>query len=252
LTNPEKHDIIRIRGISKNVRRKNMEMEVVGYIRVSTQEQGKHGLSLDFQERQIKAYCEAKGLGDPVIIRDAGNSGKDLNRPGVQKVLDGIKNGEIKTVIVKDFDRLSRQTRDHLLVMDLANKNDCSLQSIDQSFDTKTPIGNFLFTLIAASSQMERELISERARESVQAAKDKGVVYNHPCFGKKIVGKKKEKHFAVDKKEQTVVDRIVALRNSGRSYQQIASDLKAEGLLIRGSNSWHPGTIFKIYNRATA
>ncbi|RLG08163.1 MAG: hypothetical protein DRN68_04195, partial [Thaumarchaeota archaeon] len=63
------------------------KIKAVGYVRVSTEEQAREGLSLDAQEEKIRAYCTAKGWRLVRIYRDEGFSGKDLNRPALQEML---------------------------------------------------------------------------------------------------------------------------------------------------------------------
>ena len=64
-----------------------MTMRAIGYVRVSTDDQAREGVSLDVQEARIRAYCEAKGWQLVSVVRDEGKSAKDLKRPGLQEIL---------------------------------------------------------------------------------------------------------------------------------------------------------------------
>lgn len=89
-------------------------MKAAGYIRVSTEDQAKEGVSLENQKAKIRAYAELKDLELTEIIEDAGISAKNLRRPGMQRVLQLARSREIKAVIVFKLDRMFRSTVDAL------------------------------------------------------------------------------------------------------------------------------------------
>ncbi|MFC1539218.1 recombinase family protein [Candidatus Latescibacterota bacterium] len=89
-------------------------MNAIEYIRVSTDEQAGHGVSLDNQKAKIRAYAEVKEVELIEIVEDAGISAKNLNRPGVQRVLDIAKSKKVDAVIVYKLDRMFRNTIDAL------------------------------------------------------------------------------------------------------------------------------------------
>lgn len=89
-------------------------MRAIGYARVSTDEQAHEGVSLDNQKAKIQAYCHLHDLELDEIIEDAGRSGKDLNRDGIQSLIERIKEREIDDVIFYKLDRLSRKVLDTL------------------------------------------------------------------------------------------------------------------------------------------
>ena len=84
----------------------------VGYIRVSTEEQVKQGISLANQKAKIEAFATAKGWALTRIYRDEGKSGKSLNRPGIQELLQDAISGQFEIIIVYRVDRLTRKQRD--------------------------------------------------------------------------------------------------------------------------------------------
>ena len=90
--------------------------KAVGYVRVSTDEQAREGVSLDAQKARIAAYAEAKDLTLSTILADEGHSGKNLKRPALRELLGLCERGEVGSVIVLKLDRLTRRTR-HLLSM---------------------------------------------------------------------------------------------------------------------------------------
>ena len=89
-------------------------IKAIGYIRVSTDEQAKEGVSLENQEAKIRAYCDLKDLELLEIVQDAGISAKNLRRPGVQKVLEMAQEKMVDAVVVYKLDRMFRSTVDAL------------------------------------------------------------------------------------------------------------------------------------------
>ena len=86
----------------------------IGYVRVSTTEQALEGISLDNQKAKIKGYCDLNDLELVTIIEDAGKSGKNLSRDGIETILYKIKRKEIDAIVVYKLDRLSRKVIDTL------------------------------------------------------------------------------------------------------------------------------------------
>jgi predicted site-specific integrase-resolvase len=113
LDNPAKLGKMLVNFIRK-LHRKGENMKAAGYIRVSTEDQAKEGVSLENQKAKIRAYAELKDLELTEIIEDAGISAKNLRRPGMQRVLQLARSGEIKAVIVFKLDRMFRSTVDAL------------------------------------------------------------------------------------------------------------------------------------------
>src|SRR5215471_19737094 len=116
-------------------------MRVIGYVRVSTEEQALSGASLDAQRRAIAAECKRRGWELVETIEDAGYSAKDLKRPGVQEALRALEAGEAKALVVAKLDRLSRSMLDFAALMATAQKQNWALVALDCAVDTTTPAG---------------------------------------------------------------------------------------------------------------
>jgi site-specific DNA recombinase len=97
-------------------------MPALGYIRVSTEDQVKEGVSLENQRSKIEAYCQLKELDLSEIIEDAGISAKNLKRPGVQKVLKLARKREVDAIVVYKLDRIFRSTVDALKTTKMFDK----------------------------------------------------------------------------------------------------------------------------------
>jgi site-specific DNA recombinase len=143
-------------------------IKAIGYIRVSTDEQAKEGISLENQEQKIRDYCKLKDFEILEILQDAGISAKNLRRPGAQKVIEMAQNKMIDAVVVYKLDRMFRSTVDALETTRLFDKLNVSFHSIEETIYTKSAMGKFFFTLTAALAEMEREIIGERTRDTLE------------------------------------------------------------------------------------
>ena len=138
---------------------------VLGYVRVSTEEQAREGVSLDAQRHRIEAHAEAQGWELVGVEADNGISGKAIkNRPGLRRALSALRKHKADTLLVVALDRLSRSTRDVLDLVARAEKEDWALHSIEERLDTSSPQGRFVVTLLGALAQLEREQAAERTK----------------------------------------------------------------------------------------
>lgn len=133
------------------------------YIRVSTTEQATEGYSVAAQKDKLTAYCKLRDWIIQDIYIDAGYTGSNINRPGLQRLLQNLN--EIELVLVYKLDRLSRSQRDILyLVEEKFLINDIDFVSIMENFDTSTPFGRAMIGILAVFAQLERETIVERTK----------------------------------------------------------------------------------------
>ena len=132
----------------------------VAYIRVSTVEQ-----NTARQEEALKEYGIEKYFIEKV-------SGKDMARPKLQEMLDFVRDGDICYCV--DFSRLARSCQNLLSICDLLQSKGVHLVSLKENFDTSTPQGRLMLTIIAAINAFERENILERQREGIAIAKSVG------------------------------------------------------------------------------
>ena len=138
----------------------------MGYVRVSTDDQAREGVSLDVQEARIRAYCDAKGWQLVSIVRDEGKSAKDLKRPGLQELLTALPRWQrdFDALVVVKLDRLTRSVRDLGNLMDAFKRARVGFTSIQESVDTASASGELFFNLVASVSQWERRAIGERTQ----------------------------------------------------------------------------------------
>ena len=195
------------------------------YVRVSTTEQAEEGYSVDEQTAKLQAYCVAMGYKVNRVAVDPGYSGASLDRPGIREVIADVKRGRCKKVIVWKLDRLSRSQKDTLILLeDVFFPNGCAFVSLNENFDTATPIGRCIVGVLAAFAQMERENIRMRTMMGKQAAVRSGR-YTGPCapFGYQYQRKENGKREIVpDPYTAMIVKEIYTMYNSGASLYVIA------------------------------
>ena len=215
-------------------------MKAVGYIRVSTEEQAREGISLEAQEDKIKKYVDLHNLELVEVIRDEGKSGKDLNREGIQKIISWCREGKINQLIVYKMDRLTRRTLDLLtLVEEVFKPNGIQFHSITERVDTSTAQGKFFLTITGAMAQMERDLISERTKEALRYKISLGENVGSPPLGFLAEDKK----LSGIEKELEVVEYIKSLKRKRLSLRQIANRLNEKGIPTKRGGSWYAGTV---------
>jgi site-specific DNA recombinase len=222
-------------------------MKAIGYIRVSTDEQAREGISLDNQKAKIQTYCELNDLELVEIIEDAGKSGKDLNREGIQDLMTRIRRHEIDAVVVYKLDRLSRRVRDTLSVLDLIEKKGVAFHSITERIDTKSAMGKFFLNIMASMNQWERDTISERTRDALRHKIDIGERAGQLPYGWTIAVDGKT--LLENPREQEAIRLIQKLHGKGYTLRAICADLTREGYESTGK-TWHPQTVKNILRKA--
>ena len=202
-------------------------MQVLGYVRVSTDEQADSRAGIEAQRRAIIAECDRRGWTLVEVIEDAGYSAKDLRRPGIQHALEELKTRRASALVVAKLDRLSRSMLDFAGIMQTAQRQGWALVALDLGVDTSTPSGEMMANVLATFSQFERRLISQRTKEALAVKRSQGVK----------LGRKP----ALDPKVRT---RIRRLRSRGWSFAKIAEKLNAEGVATaHGGAQWHPSSV---------
>lgn len=149
-------------------------MNVAAYVRVSTDRQADEGYSIPQQTERVTAYCKAKDWNLVKIYTDPGFSGKDTNRPALQKLIKELDSYDI--VLVNKLDRLSRSQMDTLhLVENVFPSHGVSFVSMEESFDTTTAIGITMVGILSSFAQYERSQIKERTKMGKEARKKQGL-----------------------------------------------------------------------------
>ncbi|MBI4962482.1 MAG: recombinase family protein [Desulfomonile tiedjei] len=232
-------------------------MKAVGYIRVSTDEQVRDGVSLDMQAHKIRQYAELHDMDLVDIIADEGISGKSIDiRPGVQKVLQMVRTKSVGAVIIFKLDRLARNTREALDMAELMKRKQVGLHSITEKLDTESAIGEFFFTLMASLAQMERKLIGERTKAALQRKREKGEkTGGRTPYGYRKIEKGLNSNgqtiygLEPEPKEQKVIDRMRQLRRGDHTIHSIINILETEGVSAR-EGRWSTALVHSLTQTA--
>lgn len=122
------------------------------------------------------SYAKSKDYTEFKYYIDGGYSGKDLNRPAIQRLIEDCKNHKIDAVFVFKLDRISRSQRDTLyLIEEVFNKYDVSFISMRENFDTSSPFGKAMIGVLSVFAQLERETILERTRIGLKKRAEAGL-----------------------------------------------------------------------------
>ncbi|WP_339910892.1 recombinase family protein [Symmachiella dynata] len=134
--------------------------------------------SLDAQRESAEALIASqKGEGWeclPTRYDDGGFTGGNVERPALRRLMDDIENGQVDCVVVYKVDRLSRSLLDFSRIMETFDKHSVSFVSVTQQFNTTSSMGRLTLNILLSFAQFEREIIGERTRDKMAAARRKG------------------------------------------------------------------------------
>jgi site-specific DNA recombinase len=227
-------------------------VKVVGYVRVSTDEQAKEGASLAMQETKIRQYAELHGLELVAVEHDDGISGKTLRRPGLKAALGRLGSGECDGLVVFSIDRLSRSLRDWstLIEAHFGERSPRRLMSVSESIDTRTSGGRLVLNILFTIAQWQREKIVETIQTTMDHLRTQGRRISGPIpYGKALVddGRRSKSDGIVglvdDPYEQAVLYEIRRMHRNGASGSAIAADLERRGVPTRTGCPWGRSTI---------
>ena len=210
---------------------------MIGYLRVSTEEQANSGLGLAAQRECIQRYADAHGW-DVSWYVDSGLSAKSLARPQLQAALARLhvipKRRDVAGIVVAKLDRLSRSVHDFSGLLKLAAARKWSVVAIDLGVDTSTPTGKLVANVMMSVAEWEREVIGERTSAAMQAAKRQGRRFGFPSALDPATG-----------------DRLLTLRPT-HTLAGTAVQLNAEGLTTATGAPWSANTVAKAQRRLCA
>lgn len=216
---------------------------VYGYIRVSTAQQSRSGLSLAAQRRAIEA--EAKRLRLPLgqVFRDAAVSASKrpmLGRPAGRELDRAAQRGD--NIIVAKLDRAFRSLQDFALMLDRWQRRGVSVHLLDIQVDTSTPVGRMISQIVATVAEWESRRIGERIRDAHDERRRQGRKTNGTCaIGWTATRKKVRPHHG----ERRVARALLAIRRSGLTWQETAYRASRRGLRRRGGLTWHAHAAYR-------
>ena len=214
----------------------------IGYIRVSTEGQATDGVSLDAQRAKIEAWCSLNDYDLGAVHVDAGISGKNCNRPGLQAALSACGKGD--ALVVYSLSRLSRSIRDTMDISDKLAKVGADLVSLSEKIDTTSASGKMVFRLLAVMNEFERDQISERTKSALQHKKSKSERVGTINFGFKLSDDGVT--LIEDFEEQKVISAILSMRDAGLSLRKIVVELERKGFLSRSGQPFQLKQVHRI------
>jgi DNA invertase Pin-like site-specific DNA recombinase len=201
-------------------------VDVLAYLRVSTDAQGDSGLGLDAQRSAITEEAARRAWNVVEWITDTA-SGKSLDRPGIREAIERLENGGPKVLVAAKLDRLSRSAIDFLSLVKRAETNGWALVMLDPSVDMTDPMGRFTAGILAQVAELEREMISKRTTDALARARARGTRLGRPS----ALGSQ-------------VAERIEAMRQDGMTLGSIAETLNSERVPTpSGQGQWWPASV---------
>ena len=176
-------------------------MNIAIYARVSTDEQ-----NVDMQVTELRSYCLARGWNIVHEYVDKGVSGSKANRPQLNRLMAAAESKKFDAVLVWKLDRFGRSVRHLVTAVATLEEHGVAFISVRDNIDMTTPAGRLMFNVIAAMAQFERELICERVKAGMAAARARG----------KHVGRQP---FAVEPSQ------VASLKASGATWEDVSDAL---------------------------
>jgi site-specific DNA recombinase len=221
---------------------------VVGYVRVSSEQQAEHGVSLEAQREKITAYAQLYDLELVDIIVDAGASAKTLKRSGLQRALHMLTRGNAEALLVTKLDRVTRSVKDLGTLIERYFSR-YALMSVSDQIDTATAAGRLVLNVLMSVAQWEREAIGERTRDALQHKKHQGQrISRHLPYGYLLADDGIT--LAPDAAEQYVIAAARGYARAGLSLRQIAARLAADGHLSRTGQPFTPKSVQSMLRSA--
>jgi len=202
-------------------------MRVRAYLRVSTTEQAESGAGLAAQRAAIEREAAYRGWADVEWYVDGGESGKDLDRPEMERLLSEVRRGDV--LVAAKVDRISRSLVDFASLVEESQRRGWSMITLDLGLDLSTPQGEFVASILAAFARMERRLIGERTRDAMQAKKAAGKRFGRPSL------------VPVE-----VQERVEAERVEGKTLTAIAEGLNADDVPTVYGGRWWPSSVQSV------
>lgn len=219
-------------------------MNVVGYIRVSTDEQERSGLGLEAQEAKVRAYCELYGHELVGLEVDAA-SGKDMRRAGLDNALAMLRAKRADGLVIAKLDRLTRSVRDMGDLLERYFSGLASLLVVQEQIDTSTASGRMMLNLLTTVAQWERETIGERTCDALKAKRARGektggsTPYGYSLAADGV-------HLVAIPEEQEVIAEARRLHVAGQSLRAIASELERRGFVSRAGCVFHAQQVRRL------
>lgn len=233
-------------------------MRLLGYVRVSTDDQAQGGHSIARQPELLQQFCQANGhqLVDVVVDGDFGDgtegnplrgvsAGRPLaRRQGGAELLRRLRKGEADGVVVYSVFRLFRDAEDGLwFFRRFARPLGLQVLSLSEAIDVSRASGRFALTVLLATAEYERDTTRERTQAITQSLRERGRVYGHVPYGCRAVGGSLFR----DPQTWSIRCAIVELRAQGMPLRAIADWLRGQRIAAPGGGArWPKSTLAEL------
>lgn len=200
------------------------------YVRVSTREQAESGWSVEGQLKELREFCDnQKEWKVRWLLKDPGYSAKDLNRPGIQRLLELCQKGILNTLVVWKFDRLSRDNLDFTALLHIMHKAGVEVVSVQEpSLDYGSPHGEFIIGMLGLVSTLERRTIQVRVKMGMKTRAEKGLWHGGPVpFGYRY--NKETGRLAIHETESAAVKAMFSLFMEHQNLYGVKAEIKRRG-----------------------
>ena len=230
-------------------------MKLIGYARVSTEEQGRKGHSLPEQEECIRRHVDS--LANHVLlidmVRESASGGNMNERPKFLEILSRLDKGEADGIVVYNMFRLARSVSDiaHLLdkYFNPRTGEPKNLFSVSERLDLTSPQGRMSVYILATVGQLHRELIVDRAKQTSARLKSQGKRYNAiPQYGF-MVNQEDTSRLTISSREQEILAHMKECKEAGASLGEISGSLAEHEMFNRKGNPFTLSSISKLCRR---
>ena len=184
-------------------------MKIALYARVSTE-----GQDPEVQLQALRAHATNRGWTIVEEFVDHGYSGAKEKRPALDRLMKAAWTGKFQAVLVFRFDRFARSPKHLLTALEQFRSLTINFISLQEQFDTSTPIGHAMFVIIGAMAQLEQDIIRERVKAGLDRARSRGVRLGRPVA-------------------QAKPDEVAVLKQQGLSLPEIAKRLRCSRSTVK-------------------
>ncbi|MCE5293040.1 MAG: recombinase family protein [Chlamydiales bacterium] len=227
-------------------------MKIVGYLRVSTDQQVESGLGLEAQKSACESYANKIGAEISEFFRDEGLSGSLSleKRPGMLDAINALKKSDI--LVVAKRDRLGRDPLVLAMIESAITRKGAKIVSVaGEGTDNEDPSSILMRRMVDAFSEYERLIIGARTKAALKAKKEKGQRVGHIPFGYKLA--EDSVNIVKNDVEYSVINEMSELRAKGLSIRDTAIAMNKKGFLNRRQTKWNHASLHRVMkNQKTA
>ena len=210
---------------------------IVSYARCSTDKQ-----TIDVQTTEIKKYCEYKGIQVDKSFVDYAVSGKTFDREQFNEMIDLVKQGQVKEIIVSELSRYGRNMLEALQNIQILKKHNCNLIVLKENIDLSSASGTLLTHILFSLAEWERTEIALRTKKTLQDKKSKGLQYTKSAYGYDMVNGK----MVENPTELRMLNKIKMLKGKGKSYNEIKDYLNRNGYKKKNNTEFNRDNVVKL------